>query len=93
VKIILVYDIADTANGGARVLNKIFKLCNEYLFRVQNSVFEGELTESEYKKLKVRVEEIIRKDLDSVIVYKINNEKWLKCEQVGKKENYSSNIL
>ena len=42
--VILVYDIKSD-EGGAKALNKTFKICKKYLTHIQNSVFEGELSE------------------------------------------------
>ena len=44
--VILVYDIK-TDNGGQKVLNRTFKICKKYLCHIQNSVFEGELSEDQ----------------------------------------------
>ena len=47
--VILVYDIK-TDNGGQKVLNRTFKICKKYLCHIQNSVFEGELSEAQIVK-------------------------------------------
>ena len=52
--VILVYDV------NHKRVNKIMKICRKYLIRVQNSVFEGSITESKLNKLK----EEIRKNID-----------------------------
>ena len=40
--LVLVYDIT---MGGKKILPRVFKTCKKYLFHIQNSVFEGELSE------------------------------------------------
>ena len=50
--VVLVYDIKSDA-GGAKVLTKTFKTCKKYLSHIQNSVFEGEISESQLLKLKM----------------------------------------
>ena len=67
--VILVYDISGE-QGGEKVLNKVFKICKKYLTHIQNSVFEGELSEVQILKLNKELNEWIRKDLDSVICLK-----------------------
>ena len=50
--VILVYDINLEDKEGQKVLRKVFKTCKKYLVHIQNSVFEGELLESQEIKLK-----------------------------------------
>lgn len=80
--IILVYDIALDQNG-AKVLRHIFKICKKYLSHVQKSVFEGELTKSQLKKLTIELRKWIRDDKDSVIIFKNRNKKWLDKQFLG----------
>ena len=49
--VILVYDINLDEKEGSRVLTKVYKICKKYLNYIQNSVFEGELLESQIKNL------------------------------------------
>ncbi|MGL4607569.1 MAG: CRISPR-associated endonuclease Cas2 [Eubacteriaceae bacterium] len=90
--VILVYDISGN-EGGQRVLGKTFKICKKYLNHIQNSVFEGEITEVQIMKLKLELNEHIRKDKDSVILFKSRNEKWLKKEMWGTQEDKTDNFL
>ena len=80
--IILVYDIALGQNG-AKVLRHVFKICKKYLSHVQKSVFEGELTKSQLKKLTIELRKWIRDDKDSVIIFKNRNKKWLDKQFLG----------
>lgn len=80
--VILVYDIKSD-EGGQRILSKTFKTCKKYLSHIQNSVFEGELSKSQITKLQYELNDIIRKDRDSVIIFKSRNEKWLEKEMWG----------
>jgi CRISPR-associated protein Cas2 len=75
------------------ILGRVFKVCKKYLIHIQNSVFEGEITESQIVKLKAELNEFIRKDLDSVIVFKSRSVKWLDKEFWGKKDNIMSNFF
>ncbi len=77
--VILVYDISGEDNG-QKVLNKVFKICKKYLNHIQNSVFEGELSEVQIKKLRYELSPIIRKKKDSFIIFKGRNSKWLERE-------------
>lgn len=90
--VILVYDICED-EGGQRVLNKTFKTCKKYLHHIQNSVFEGELTEAQIVQLHFELSPFIRKNLDSLILFKSRNERWLKKEMWGKEEDKTSLFL
>ncbi|SHH57650.1 CRISPR-associated endonuclease Cas2 [Thermosipho atlanticus] len=89
--VILIYDINTEKNQ--KVLSKVFKICKKYLFHVQKSVFEGELTKSQLFKLKKELENTIRKDVDSIIIFKSRNEKWLSKDFLGKSETSTDNLL
>lgn len=90
--VILVYDVRSDEKG-AKVLNKTFKICKKYLTHIQNSVFEGELSESQILKLKLELQGVIREDRDSLIVFKSRNEKWIPKEMWGLQEDKMSNFL
>lgn len=90
--VILVYDIKSD-DGGQKVLNKTFKVCKKYLTHIQNSVFEGELSDSQLLKLKMELKSIVRDDRDSLIVFKSRNEKWIPKEMWGLQEDRTSNFL
>ncbi len=90
--VILVYDIKSD-EGGARTLNKTFKICKKYLTHIQNSVFEGELSESQILKLRMELRSVIRTDRDSLIVFKSRNEKWIPKETWGIQEDMTRNFL
>lgn len=90
--VILVYDIKSD-EGGQKVLTKAFKICKRYLTHIQNSVFEGEISESQLLKLKVELKEITRSDKDSLIVFKARNERWIPKEFWGVHDDRMSNFL
>jgi len=90
--VILVYDIKGD-DDGQKVLAKTFKTCKKYLNHIQNSVFEGELSVSQILSLKMELQKIIRKELDSVIMFKSRNERWLQKEMWGIQEDKTSNFM
>lgn len=92
--VIFVYDINLEKKEGQRVLRNVFKTCKKYLTHIQNSVFEGELLESQFVALEKELGKYIRKDLDSVIVFKSRSQRWLDKEFIGKVEDdKTSNFL
>ena len=90
--IVLVYDVSQAENG-ARRLSRIFKICKKYLTHIQNSVFEGELSKGQLAQLQKELKEYIDKELDSVIIFKSRQEKWLDKEFWGRKDDLTSFIL
>lgn len=85
--VIAVYDI------NVKRVTKVLKCCRKYLYWVQNSVFEGEITETNYKKLKMEVQKIIKNNEDSVIFYTFRTTKYSKREVLGIKKGGQENIL
>lgn len=85
--VILVYDI------GVERVGKMLKLCRRYLNWIQNSVFEGELSEVQLKELLHKAKEIMELDHDSIIVFKSRQERWLQKEVIGKEKNGLDNLL
>lgn len=81
--VILVYDINLEDKEGQKVLRNVFKTCKKYLVHIQNSVFEGELLESQAIKLKAELDRYIRESKDSVILFKSRNQRWMEKEFLG----------
>lgn len=90
--IVLVYDVSQAENG-ARRWSRIFKICKKYLTHIQNSVFEGELSKGQLAQLQKELKEYIDEELDSVIIFKSRQEKWLDKEFWGRKDDLTSFIL
>lgn len=89
---ILVYDI-EMDNNGPRVLRNVFKICKKYLTHIQKSVFEGELTQLQYAKLQSELSKFIRKEQDSVLIFKSRHERWLEKEFWGIKDDKTSSFF
>ena len=81
--VILVYDINLENKEGQKVLRNVFKTCKKYLVHIQNSVFEGELLESQSIKLKSELDTYIRQNKDSVILFKSRSKRWMEKEFLG----------
>ncbi len=78
--IIAIYDV------GSERCGKMLKLCRRYLNWIQNSVFEGELTEVQLKQLILEAKEIMVMDYDSFIIFKNRNKNWLEKEVIGEEK-------
>ncbi len=92
--VILVYDINLEEKDGQKVLRNVYKTCKKYLIHIQNSVFEGELLDSQMLKLETELKRYIRADKDSVIVFKSRSQRWLDKEFLGMiEDDKTSNFL
>lgn len=85
--IILVYDMEE------KRVSKMLKLCRRYLNWIQNSVFEGEITEVKLKELIIEARLIMDEDKDSLIIFSSRQEKWLEKTIIGKEKNVLDNII
>ncbi|ANQ52936.1 CRISPR-associated endonuclease Cas2 (plasmid) [Flammeovirga sp. MY04] len=84
--IILVYDI------NTKRVGKMLRLCRKYLNWIQNSVFEGELTNSQLSSLKADANEIMQEG-DSLIIFNNKSKKWLNKEIIGQEKSSIDNFL
>ena len=84
---IMVYDI------GEKRVGKVLKISRKYLYWVQNSVFEGEISEAKLVKLKEELSRKIDKDEDSVIFYHFRTTRYSERETLGIKRGGQELIL
>ena len=76
------------------VLKDTIQYIVAHLHHIQNSVFEGEITEAKLEALKIKAKKIMNEeDGDSLILFKSRNEKWLNKEIVGADKRPVDNIL
>jgi len=85
--VIAVYDI------GEKRVGKMLKLCRQYLNWIQNSVFEGEITEVKLNELKIKAKNIMDATYDSFIIFSSREEKWLEKQIVGKERSTLDRFL
>ncbi|MHA4809595.1 CRISPR-associated endonuclease Cas2 [Flavitalea flava] len=85
--VILVYDIEQKRVG------KMLKLCRRYLNWIQNSVFEGDISDVKLKELIFEAKEIMNIEKDSIILFKSRQEKWLDKKVIGREKNKLDNLI
>jgi len=85
--VVVVYDVEEQR------VNKVCQYLRRYLFWVQRSVFEGELSEGRLEKLKAGLMRIIDVRRDSVYVYKVRDRRWLDKEVVGVEQMGPEQVL
>ncbi len=76
--VILVYDF------GEKRVNKMLKLCRKYLNWIQNSVFEGEISEARLKELLMQSDKFMKKDEDSIIIFNTFSQISMEKRIIGK---------
>jgi len=82
------YDVNTTSASGSKRLNKVAKVCCNYGQRVQNSLFECDLTEAQYVQFKHQLIDLIDLSTDSLRIYKLGKNYQTKIEHFGAKETY-----
>lgn len=84
---IVVYDIQ------VERINRVRQFLKKYLYWIQNSVFEGELTLSELGEIKKGVGELVDKQNDHILIYLFRNIELVKKEVIGTPKLEPSTIL
>jgi len=84
---ILVYDV------NVKRVSKMLKLMREYLNHVQNSVFEGELTDAQLEELKDKARDLMNPEEDSIIIYRVGSKRWSNREVLGIEKHSPDNMI
>lgn len=85
--LIIVYDIK------VERVNKVKSFLRQNLFWIQNSVFEGEVTKSEFLKIKSGLRDIINSDEDSIIIFRFRTEDAMHKEVLGIEKSPINEVL
>lgn len=85
--VLVTYDVNTISPGGTKRLRQVAKVCQQYGQRVQNSVFECIVDQTEFTTLKLRLQEIVDADRDSLRFYRLGNQHASKVEHYGVKES------
>lgn len=85
--VIAIYDVASERCG------KMLRLCRRYLHWVQNSVFEGEMTDVALKEFLIEAEKIMDMSYDSLILFKNRNSNWLEKQVIGEERSSVNQFL
>jgi len=84
--VLVTYDVKTSSHGGAKRLRKVAKICQNYGQRVQNSVFECVVDSTQFTTLKIELEAVVDKELDSLRFYRLGKNYKSKVEHIGTKE-------
>jgi CRISPR-associated protein Cas2 len=79
--VVLVYDF------GEKRVAKMLKLCRKYLNWIQNSVFEGEISEVRLHEMLIFAKKFMKEEEDSIIIFKGRDVTWTEKQIVGKERS------
>ncbi len=85
--LIVTYDI------GEERVNKVRKILKKYFMWVQNSVFEGDITEGRLQRCKHELIEAIDDEKDSIYFYSLENRLNYRKTVMGVEKELTGNIL
>lgn len=85
--VIIVYDVV------VGRVNEVRKFLRQHLNWVQNSAFEGELTEGELERIKIGLKGLIKEDEDSILFYVVSSRKWIKKDVLGIEKAEVSTVI
>ncbi len=85
--VIMVYDFSE------KRVAKMLKLSRKYLNWIQNSVFEGEISEVKLKELILKAKDFMDEEEDSLIIFSGRTEKWMEKQVIGKERSSTDNFL
>ncbi len=81
--VVIVYDVEQ------KRVAKVCQLLRRYLYWVQNSAFEGELTEAQLERLRYELSELIEPDYDSVYIYRWRDRSLCQKQVLGQEKSLS----
>ena len=75
--VILTYDV------NVKRVSKVMKTCRKYLTHEQNSVFEGNISDANLRKLKKELEKLIDPNADRINIYALQSLRYTYKERIG----------
>ena len=85
--VIMVYDV------GEERVSKVLNIGRRHLTWVQNSVFEGEISDANFMRLKDSLSKVIDEKHDAITFYILRTTAYLKRENLGQVKGESANII
>jgi len=83
--VLISYDVSTTSEGGKTRLRKIAKCCLDYGQRVQNSVFECSVDQTQWTKLREKLVNLMDEEEDSLRFYFLGKNWEKRIEHIGAK--------
>ncbi|WP_373734854.1 CRISPR-associated endonuclease Cas2 [Bacteroides heparinolyticus] len=85
--VIVVYDVSE------KRVAKMLKLCRRYFNWIQNSVFEGEISDVKLIEFKASASHLMNGEEDSIIIFSSRQHRWLEKEIIGREKASIENFL
>ena len=85
--VIIAYDVS------VERVNKVKSYLRTQLTWIQNSLFEGEITESRYMEIRKNLLDIINEQEDNVVIYKFSSPNIMERENYGMKKGDPNDIV
>ena len=85
--VLVVYDV------NVKRVSRVHKYLKRYLHWVQNSVFEGELTDAQIEEVKAGLQRTLICEDDSVLFYTARDQRWLDKQIIGRERGQTNNFL
>ena len=85
--IVLTYDVEESR------VQKVCRFLRRYLHWVQNSVFEGELSEGQYAEMVAGLRKIIRPDYDSIYIFWWPAARLVRKETLGQERGHTDWLI
>ena len=81
--ILVTYDVSTVEKAGVRRLRRVARACEDYGVRVQKSVFECQVGQTEWVQLKDRLLKEIKAEEDSLRIYYLDETAKQRTEHHG----------
>lgn len=91
--VLITYDVNTETAAGKKRLRQVAKQCVNYGRRVQNSVFECILDNTQCVMLKAKLTEIIDEETDSLRFYYLGNQYKTKIDHIGVDRGVSADSI
>ena len=85
--VIIAYDIA------VERLSKVHKIMKQYLNWIQNSAFEGDLSLGQLEELRLKIYDVIKPDTDCIVVFTMDNPKWIEKKVWGREKGLTDSLI
>jgi CRISPR-associated protein Cas2 len=85
--VVIVYDVDQSR------VAKVCQYLRRWLHWVQNSAFEGELTEAQLERIKAELSDLIDQDYDSVYIYRLPDRKFVQKDVLGQEKAITEAFL
>jgi len=87
VYVVIVYDVEQSR------VAKVCQYLRRWLHWVQNSAFEGELSEAQLERIKAELRDLIDPNYDSVYIYRLPDRKFVQKDVLGQEKAITEAFL